>query len=101
VAATVRQSGGGLRHVKAIGVRLEDRGIVQVSMNLTDFRRTPMVDAFAAVELEAGKFGVSVLESEIVGLVPEAALTPAEAPVLKLARFGPGQVLERRLEADG
>jgi glutamate formiminotransferase len=100
VAATVRQSGGGLRHVKAIGVRLEDRDIVQVSMNLTDFRRTPVVDAFAAVAREAARFGVSVLESEIVGLVPEAALSADAAPLLKLARFGPGQVLERRLEAD-
>jgi glutamate formiminotransferase len=98
VAAAVRQSGGGLPHVKAMGVTLQGRDIVQVSMNLTNYQETSMIDAFQAVRREAARFGVSVLESEIIGLVPAAALT-APASTLRLARFGPEQVLERRIEA--
>src|SRR5262249_38709366 len=74
VAATVRQSSGGLPFVKAIPIRLEERGIVQVSMNLTNYERTSVNDAYRAVRHEAGRLGVSILDSEIVGLVPLAAL---------------------------
>ena len=66
---------GGFRFVKAMGVALEDRGIVQVSMNLTNYEKTPIFRVFEVVKREAARYGVDVLESEIVGLVPAAALT--------------------------
>ena len=97
VAAAVRQSSGGLPCVKAIAVPLEDRGIVQVSMNLTDFETTPIHRAFEAVKREAGKYGVAVIQSEIVGLVPSAALAAAAASLLQLDGFRPSQVLEQKL----
>ena len=70
IAAAVRFSSGGFRYVKAMGVTLADRGIVQVSMNLTNYEKTPMLRVFEAVKREAERYGVNVLESEIVGLVP-------------------------------
>jgi glutamate formiminotransferase len=97
IASAVRMSGGGLRFVKAMGVALEDRGIVQVSMNLTNYEQTPMFRVFELVRREAERYGVQVLESEIVGLVPQAALTAAAEYYLRLAGFSAEQVLERRL----
>ena len=97
IAVTVRSSGGGLPHVKAIGVRLEDRGIVQVSMNLTNLERTPIFQAFEAVRREAARHGVAVLETEVVGLVPAGALADVAAHYLLLGRFGSGRVLELKL----
>jgi glutamate formiminotransferase len=99
IAATVRESSGGLPFVKALGVALNHRDIVQVSMNVTDFRKMPLVRVFEAVLGEAERRGARVLESEIVGLVPEAALPPDPAHTLRLAEFSPDQVLERRLRA--
>jgi glutamate formiminotransferase len=96
IAAAVRFSGGGLPHVKALGVPLPTRGIVQVSMNLTDYRVTSVAQVFARVSEEAAKHGVSVVESEIVGLVPKAALAGATAAALKLPTTF-DQVLEERL----
>jgi glutamate formiminotransferase len=98
IAATIREANGGLPCVKALGLRLADRGIVQVSMNLTNYERTSMRTAFDAVAQCAGRHGIAVLESQIIGLVPEAALhgvTPAE---LMLNGFSDAQVLERQLE---
>ena len=97
VAAAVRFSSGGLRGIKAMGVSLGDRNIVQVSMNLTDYEQTSVRRAFEAVTLEAHRLGVNVLESEIVGLVPEAALADTDPADLKLAGFTGNQVLEARL----
>jgi glutamate formiminotransferase len=97
IAAAVRQSGGGLPHVKAAGFRLEHRGIVQVSMNLTNYEETPIFVVFEAVRREAERYGVTILESEIIGLVPAAALVSAAAHFLQLARFGPDRILENRL----
>ena len=74
IASAVRMSSGGLRYVKAMGIPLEDRGIVQVSMNLTNYEKTPIFRVFDLVKREAERYGVQVLESEIVGLVPAAAL---------------------------
>src|SRR4029434_4892807 len=79
IAAAIRYSSGGLRYVKAMGIPLEDRGIVQVSMNLTNYEKTPIFRVFEMVKREADRYGVSVLESEIVGLIPSAALTNAAA----------------------
>jgi glutamate formiminotransferase len=97
IAATVRESSGGLRYVKAAGFRLDHRGIVQVSMNLTNFEQTPIVRVFDAVKREADRYGVPILESEIIGLVPAAALESGAESRLQLARFGPDQILENRL----
>ena len=78
IAAAIRHSSGGLRHVKAAGFMLEDRGIVQVSMNLTNYQKTPIFRVFEVVKREAERYGVTILESEIVGLVPSAALMSAD-----------------------
>jgi len=99
IAAAIRMSSGGFRFVKAMGIPLEDRGIVQVSMNLTNFEKTPIFRVFETVKREAARYGVTVLESEIVGLVPAAALTQAAEYYLQLEGFKHDQVLETRLRA--
>ena len=98
VARRVRFSSGGFRFVKAMGVALEHLGIVQVSMNLTNYEETPIRTAFDAVQREAESLGVSVLESELIGLVPRAALTPETAAHVLLHRFQPEQIIENHLE---
>ncbi|PYR52355.1 MAG: glutamate formimidoyltransferase [Acidobacteria bacterium] len=97
VAAAIRQSSGGYRFVKAMGITLEGRGIVQVSMNLTNYEKTPIFRVFEAVKREAGRYGVAVLESEIVGLVPSAALTSSAEFYLQIEGFNKDQVLENKL----
>jgi glutamate formiminotransferase len=97
IAKAIRSSSGGLGHVKAMGVPLAHRGVVQVSMNLTDYHRTSMTTVFDAVEREAQADGVSVLESEIVGLVPADALPPDPVTRLKLSPADAERTLERRL----
>ena len=97
IAAAIRMSSGGLRYVKAMGIPLEDRGIVQVSMNLTNYEKTPMFRVFDLVKREAARYGVQVLESEIVGFVPAAALTQTAEYFLQLEGFSAGQVLEKAL----
>ena len=100
IAAAIRFSSGGFRHVKAMGITLEERGIVQVSMNLTNYEKTSMFRVFEVVKREAARYGVSVLESEIVGLVPAAALTDAAEYYLQLAGFSRDQVLEEKLRTE-
>jgi glutamate formiminotransferase len=97
IAAAIRHSSGGLRFVKAMGLLLEDRNIAQVSMNLTNYQKTPVFRVFEMVKREAERYGVTILESEIVGLVPSAALTATAEYYLQLEGFTPGQVLESRL----
>ena len=97
IATAIRQSSGGLRFVKAMGLELADRGIVQVSMNLTNYEKTPIFRVFEMVKREAERYGVSILESEIVGLIPSAALTSAAAWYLQVEGFSDGQVLENKL----
>jgi len=99
IAAAVRFSSGGLRYVKAMGIPLEDRGIVQVSMNLTNYEKTPIFRVFEMVKREAERYGVSVLESEIVGLVPAAALRQSVEWYLQLEGFSANQVLENKLRS--
>jgi glutamate formiminotransferase / 5-formyltetrahydrofolate cyclo-ligase len=99
IAAAIRQSSGGFRYVKAAGFKLEDRGIVQVSMNLTNYEKTPIFRVFETVKREAARYGVSILESEIVGLIPSAALAGAAEFYLQLEGFKPDQVLENKLKA--
>ena len=97
IAAAIRHSSGGYRFVKSMGITLEDRGIVQVSMNLTNFEKTPIFRVFETVKREAARYGVAVLESGIVGLVPSAALHAAAEFYLQIERFKPEQVLEHKL----
>ena len=99
IAAAIRMSSGGLRYVKAMGIALEDRGIVQVSINLTNYEKTPMFRVFDLVKREAARYGVDVLESEIVGLVPSAALTQTAEYFLQLEGFSADQVLETKLNS--
>ena len=99
IASAIRMSSGGLRFVKAMGIPLDDRGIVQVSMNLTNYEKTPLFRVFDLVKREAARYGVSVLESEIVGLVPAAALTQTAEYFLQLEGFSAGQVLENKLKS--
>lgn len=98
IAQAVRGSSGGLRYVKALGVALDDRGIVQVSMNLTNYTKTPLHRALELVRIEAARYGVPVVGTEVVGLVPADALLQAAAHYLQVEGFSPAQVLERRLE---
>jgi glutamate formiminotransferase len=100
IATAIRQSSGGFRFVKAMGITLEDRKIVQVSMNLTNYEKTPMHRVFEVVKREAERYGVKVLESEIVGLVPSAALVATAEYFLQLEGFKRDQVLETRLRAE-
>jgi glutamate formiminotransferase / 5-formyltetrahydrofolate cyclo-ligase len=98
IASAIRMSSGGLRYVKAMGIPLAGRGIVQVSMNLTNYEKTPMYRVFDLVKREAARYGVQVLESEIVGLVPSAALTQTAEYFLQLEGFSARQILEKKLE---
>jgi len=97
IAAAIRHSSGGYRFVKAMGIPLAERGIVQVSMNLTNYQKTPIFRVFETVKREAARYGVSVLESELVGLVPSAALNAAAEFYLQIEGFKPEQVLENKL----
>ena len=97
IASAVRHSSGGLPFVKAMGVMLPDRGIAQVSMNLTNYEQTPILRVFDAVKEEAARRGVNVLESEIVGLVPEASLVGVTAERIQLAGLDRDYILEHRL----
>ncbi len=97
IAAAIRHSSGGLRYVKAMGVMLEDRRLAQVSMNLTNYEKTPIFRVFDLVKREAARYGVSILESEVVGLVPSAALVRSAEYYLQLDRFSDEQILEKKL----
>ena len=98
IARAVRHQTGGLRYVKALGFELKDRGIAQVSMNMANFEGTPLFRAFEMVKCEAARYGVPVIGSEIVGLVPQQALNAVADFYLQLEGFGDEQILERRLE---
>ena len=99
IAAAIRQSSGGLRFVKAMGIELADRGIVQVSINLTNYEKTPVFRVFELVKREAARYGVAVLESEVIGLIPSAALTASAAWYLQLDSFTDDQILENKLRS--
>jgi glutamate formiminotransferase len=97
IAKKVRHISGGLRYCKGIGIELKDRGIVQVSMNMTDYTRTALYRAFELIRIEARRYGVNVIGSEIVGLVPMGALIDTAAHYLGLEEFTMEQVLETRI----
>ena len=97
IASAVRERDGGLPAVRAMGVALEGRGLVQVSMNLLDYRVTPPAVAFAAVADLAAHAGARVVRSEVVGLVPAAALAGTDPAELRQDGFSPDLLLEQRL----
>ena len=97
IARKVRHISGGLRYCKGIGIELKDRGLVQVSMNMTDYTRTALYRAFELIKVEARRYGVNVIGSEIVGLVPMAAMMDTAAYYLGLEDFSMEQVLEARI----
>lgn len=98
IARTIRTSSGGFPHVKALGLTLETRGQVQVSMNLTDPEITPPHVVFRAICGEARRRGVEVAGSEIIGLIPRAALESAAADCLRIENYSPEVVLENRID---
>lgn len=100
IARSVREISGGLRLVRALPIRLANRGIVQVSMNLLDYRQTSIHRAFEVVRGEAERWGVEILSTEIVGLVPAAALWESAAWYLKIENYTPSIVLEKRIEEE-
>lgn len=97
IAKTVRFLGGGLRFVKAMGVTLEDRGIVQVSMNLVNYEKTAVYRAYEMVKMEAARYGVPVVGTEVIGLVPMQALLDCAEYYLQIENFSVDQVLEHRI----
>ena len=97
IAKAIRHLGGGFRYVKAMGVELADRGQVQVSINMTNYRKSPLHRVFECVRSEAERHGVAIVGSEIVGLAPAEALLAAAEHYLRLERFSTDQVLELRL----
>lgn len=97
IAKSIRHIGGGFRYVKAMGVELSDRKLAQVSINMTNFKRTPLHRVFECVRSEAQRYGVSIVGSEIVGLTPAEALFAAAEHYLRIEGFRPEQVLEMRL----
>ncbi|MCG8512756.1 MAG: glutamate formimidoyltransferase [Halanaerobiales bacterium] len=97
IARAVRESSGGFKNVKAMGVYLEDRDLVQVSMNLENYLSTPIYRVFNCIKEEAKHYGVSVLESEIVGLLPQQALLDVANYYLRVAQFETRQVMENHL----
>lgn len=101
IAAVVRERSGGLPGVKALGLRLHHRGIVQVSMNLTRPEQTSLHQAFERVRDEAARHGAAILDSEIIGLVPRAAFVGTTPGALKLVDGHRGYVLEDRLASIG
>jgi len=97
IAKKVRHIGGGLRYCKAMAVELEDRSLVQVSMNMTDFSQTALYRALEVIRMEARRYGVPVVGSEVVGLVPMQALIDCAAYYMGLENFGMKQILEHHL----
>jgi len=100
IAAAIRESGGGLPHVKAIGVYLESRKIAQVSMNLTNFRITSLRTVFDLVKEKAQALDVDILESELIGLIPKEALDGTTPEYLKLDGFTAERIIEIHVPAE-
>lgn len=99
IAHAIRGHDGGLTEVKALGFDIHERHRAQVSMNLTDYRRTPVHEAVEAVRREAARYGAGIEETEIVGVVPEDALFDAAEFYLQLNHFDRSTVLERKVRS--
>lgn len=97
IAKSVRHISGGYRYVKAMGVELKEKGLVQVSMNLTNYKKTPIFRVFETIKREAERYGVPVVGSEIIGIVPLQAIVDTFMWYLQIDDFGPNRVIEQRL----
>ena len=97
IAKVVRASGGGFTYCKALGIEIKERNIVQVSMNMVNYTKTSLFRVFDAIEREANRYGVNVIGSEIIGLVPMQALIDVADYYLKLEDFDSSQILEKRM----
>lgn len=100
IAKKVRHIGGGLRYVKGMGVHLKERNLAQVSMNLTDYTKTSLYRALEMVRFEAKRYGVSVVGTEIIGLVPQKALIDSIEYYMGIENFSPDQILENKLSEE-
>ncbi len=98
IAKAIRHSSGGFRYIKAGGVEVKERGLVQVTMNITDYTKTPIYRVFEAVKMEAMRYGVSVCGSEIVGLVPMEAIIDSASYYLRFTNVDKEKILESNLE---
>ncbi|HQA66482.1 MAG TPA: glutamate formimidoyltransferase, partial [Bacillota bacterium] len=96
IARNVRFLNGGLRYCKAIGIELKDRGMVQISMNMTDYTKTALYRAFELIRIEAARYGVTIAGSEIIGLLPMEALIDTAVYYLGVEDFSMDQILENR-----
>lgn len=97
IARKVRYIGGGLRYCKAIGVDLKERGIVQVSMNMTNYTKTSLYQVYELIKVEARRYGVNVVGSELIGILPAQALIDVAVYYLGVENFSEEQILENRL----
>jgi glutamate formiminotransferase / 5-formyltetrahydrofolate cyclo-ligase len=94
IAKAIRSSSGGLGYVKGIGLALEARGMVQVSMNVVDFEKNALYRIVEFIRMEARRWGVEIAETEVYGMVPAAALLDSASYYMQIAQFDPGQVIE-------
>lgn len=97
IAKSVRSSSGGLCHIKGIGLALEDRGLTQVSMNIVDYEKNALYRVLELIRMEAKRWGVTVVETEVYGMIPAAALLDSVAYYLQITDFDPKQVIELAL----
>ena len=97
IAKKIRHIGGGLRFVKAMGVKLEERNQVQVSMNLVNYEKSAVYQAFEMIKMEARRYGVNIVGSEVIGTVPMRSLLMAAEYYLQIENFDMNQILEKRL----
>ena len=97
IARAVRASSGGLCHVKGIGLSLKDRGLTQVSMNIVDYEKNALYRVVEMIRIEAKRWGVSIVETEVYGMIPAAALLDSLGYYMQLARFDRKQVIELAL----
>lgn len=97
IAKAIRHSSGGFRYIKAGGVEIKERGITQVTMNITNYEKTPIYRVFETVKMEAKRYGVNILGSEIIGLAPMDALVDSAAYYLGLYNFDSGKIIESNL----
>jgi glutamate formiminotransferase len=97
IAAKIRESSGGFRFVKAMGLHLPSLGRAQVSMNLTNFAAIPLDDLYAAVEAEASRLGTAIAESELIGFIPRAAFDQSPAFFRRIRGFNESRIIETRI----
>ena len=97
IARAVRHINGGFRYVKAMGVELKERGIVQVSMNLTNFKKTPIFRVFEVIKRESARYGVNIIGSELIGLIPQKALVDVADFYLQMENLEPSKIIENKI----